>query len=274
MLLAPQSHSAPSTCPQWTDRESLNLARSLFAYALDSEYLEKNPIISGLIPRKKSNNRKQRSPFSSKDLEQIFNPEISLRWCGDKPSRFYIPLLALFTGSRLEEMANLYCEDVFQNQGLWCIEHNINNGRKLKNKNAVRTIPLHPFIVDEIKFPQYVDSVKAGPHRTVFPELTKAHNKYSHHFGKAFSRYLRNKAGIKDRKKTFHSFQHNVTDHLYKTLVQGTLVEELTGRAGKTEGSVRYFQGYNAKILYEECILKLDYGIDLSHLKNSKFVIK
>ena len=53
-----------------------------------------------------------------------------------------------------------------------------------------------------------------------------------------------------------------------------SLIEELTGRAGKTETRNRYSKGYRAEILYEECIVKLDYGIDLSHLKKSQFVIK
>jgi len=57
-------------------------------------------------------------------------------------------------------------------------------------------------------------------------------------------------------------------------MVMETVIEELRGGAGKTEGSSRYFKGYYAETLYEECILKLNYGIDLSHLKKSRFVIK
>jgi len=49
-----------------------------------------------------------------------------------------------------------------------------------------------------------------------------------------------------------------------------SLIEELTGRAGKTETRNRYSKGYRAKELYEEAILKLsaalDYEVDLSGL--------
>ena len=38
--------------------------------------------------------------------------------------------------------------------------------------------------------------------------------------------------------------------------------------AGKTETRNRYTKGYGAKELYEECILKLDYEVDLSGLNN------
>jgi len=52
------------------------------------------------------------------------------------------------------------------------------------------------------------------------------------------------------------------------------MIEELTGRAGKTETRKRYAKGYRVKTLYEETVLKLDYKIDLSHLKKSKYVVK
>lgn len=84
-----------------TRREYMNLARSLFQYALDSEYVGKNPVISGLIPPKKENIREQRLPFDTLYLELIFDAETYLAWSGGQSSRFYFPLLALFTGSRL-----------------------------------------------------------------------------------------------------------------------------------------------------------------------------
>jgi hypothetical protein len=53
-----------------------------------------------------------------KDLARIFNQELFLKWSKDYPSRFWLPLLALYTGCRLEEMASLYCDDVFGHEGL------------------------------------------------------------------------------------------------------------------------------------------------------------
>ena len=67
---------------------------------------------------------------------------------------------------------------------------------------------------------------------------------------------------------------HLVTDHLYKTMVMESMIEELTGRAGKTETSTRYAKGYRVQTLYEEAVLKLDYGVDLSGLKESELIPK
>ena len=126
-----------------------------------------------------------------------------------------------------------------------------------------------------MKFIEYVNKVKAEGHQRVFPELTMANFKYSHHFSKWFGNYLRNKVEIKDRSKTFHSFRHTFTDHLYShQLVLDSMVEEITGRAGTNETRTRYTQGYNVQKFYDECIRKLDYklAIDWKRLSNGIFL--
>ena len=245
-----------------TQREYLIFVRSVLDYAEDSQYISKNPMIKRLIPAKKKNVKKRRVPFTKKDLERIFDKDTFMDWVGDKPSRFYIPIMALYTGCRLEEMANLYTVDVLEIKGLPCIDMNFNNGRRLKNKNAVRSIPLHEVLVKDLKFIDYVDKVRAEGHQRVFPELTKANFKYGHHFSKWFGNYLRQKVKITDRSKTFHSFRHTFTDHLYSEhLVMESLVEEITGRAGKTQTRLTYTQGYNVEKFYDECIAKIDYKL-------------
>lgn len=258
-----------------TRRDYLNFIKSVFTFAKENEYITKNPVISGLIPDKKKQTRHQRSKFDDpKDLMKIFNPDTYLKWSDKEPSRFWLPLLALYTGCRVEETASLYCEHVKKVEGLWCIEINDDYDRKVKNDNAIRTIPLHPILVEEFKFPKYVKRMKAQGNVRIFPELKMGNHKYSHSFSKKFGRYLRNKAKINDPKKVFHSFRHTVSDHLYKELVPESLIEELTGRAGKTETTKRYTKGYRVKTLNEEGILKLRYKVDLSQLKESNHVIK
>lgn len=246
-----------------TRREYLNFAKSVFAHAVENQYIDANPVISGIIPQKKKHARRQRDAFSVVDLRNIFDPETYLNWSKGKPERFYVPLLLLYTGCRLEEVASLYCVDLFEKGGLWCIDIIDERDRKIKNEIAVRSIPLHPVLVQEFRFPDYVLSLKD---ERIFPTLKTANFKYGHEFSKRFGYYLRKKVGITSPKKTLHCFRHNVTDQLYKDLVMESLIEELPGRAGKTETRQRYAKGYRAKTLYEECILKLDYEIDLSGL--------
>ncbi len=77
---------------------------------------------------------------------------------------------------------------------------------------------------------------------------------------------------LSDPKKILHSFRHLVTDHLYKAMVMESMIEALTGRAGKTETRKRYAKGYRVQTLYEECILKLDYKVDLGGLRVGSWI--
>ena len=142
-----------------TRRDYLNLARSIFAYAVDAEYTEKNPVIKGLIPPKKTNTRELRLPFDDPgDLEKIFHPGVYLNATQDKPSKFWVPILALYTGCRREEICQLYKEDVQEIEGIWSLNikgltsaalaDGEDDDQMLKTKSTSRVIPLHPFIVD------------------------------------------------------------------------------------------------------------------------------
>jgi hypothetical protein len=49
-------------------------------------------------------------------------------------------------------------------------------------------------------------------------------------------------------------------------------INELCGWSQKGTGEKSYAKRYQVEQLYEKAVLKLDFGIDLSHLKGSKFV--
>lgn len=270
-----------------TIREYLNLARSLFGFAKDNDFIDENPVLSGMIPSKKKSSRKLRYPFEDPiDLAQIFSESLFLNWSKGKPERFWVPIMALYTGCRLEEMCQLHADDVRQVEGIWCIDvkgltgadaEGEEDGQMLKNESAPRLIPLHPFLVDTLKLPSYANGIVVEGCELLFPNLYKGEStnyKYSHALSKAFGIYLRNKVGINDTKKTFHSLRHSVADHVYNKTQNESIVEELEGRAGKTETRRTYTQGLRVPVLYEEAILKLDFKVDLSHLKASKWVPK
>lgn len=159
-------------------------------------------------------------------------------------------------------------------ESLWCIEVHYKYDRKVKGKHSYRSVSLHSMLVDQLRFPQYVEKIKAQGHERVFHDLDIENYKFGSSFTEIFGHYLRKKVGITDSKKTFHSLRHNVSDHLYQKLVLDSLIEELHGRAGKTETRKRYTKGYRVHTLYKECIEKLEYKVDLSHLRNSKYVQK
>lgn len=49
----------------------------------------------------------ERSPFMKADLEKLFAPEQYLKYTRNNPAHFWVPLIALFTGARIEEICQL-----------------------------------------------------------------------------------------------------------------------------------------------------------------------
>ena len=257
-----------------TIRDYMTLLRALFLYAEECGYIGKNPVLKGMIPPKKKNQRKQQDPFTAEELKKLFNPDI-YPLDGD-PHEFWLMLLGLYTGARVEELCKLMTTDLENIDGLWVLKIDYTVKGKLKNEHSIRFIPLHPVLVNDLRFPEYVKGMEEKGYERIFPELklNLRTEKHYNHLDRWF-RDHRKKAGIiaPQRKKTFHSLRHSQEDCLYKKLVPETVIEEIAGRAGKTETTRRYAKGHLVKTIYEEAILKLDFDLDLSHLKNSKYVI-
>lgn len=77
--------------------------------------------------------------------------------------------MALYTGARRNEIAQLHLSDFQQYEGVWCI--NINDDtedKQIKNLASHRLVPLHPFLVEDLGIIQrvkYLQSQKemSGP---------------------------------------------------------------------------------------------------------------
>ena len=250
----------------------LTAASALFDYAVRNQFMSHNPAKGLKLPRT-ARPDKQRDTFNHDDLHKIFH---SKRYMDDThfhPYCFWLPVLGLYTGCRIEELCQLHTGDVKRIDGLWVLDINDNgNDKRLKNAHSKRVVPLHPVLVDDLGFPAFAQTLHEKGMVRVFMELTKIQHCYSHAASKWFGRY-RNQIGLNGAgKKTYHSFRHTFTDHLKQKQISPYLIDELTGHAIEGETMGRYGKRFPAKTLYEHGILHINYGIDLSHLRNSKYV--
>ncbi len=75
--------------------------------------------------------------------------------------------------------------------------------------------------------------------------------------------------------KDFHSFRKTLTTHLQRKDVPFYKLNQVVGHSkGKDVTQAVYTEKYTPKELFDDVISKIDFGIDLSPLKNSKFVPK
>jgi hypothetical protein len=89
-----------------TLRSYIQMAESVFSFGVRNGYMDKNPA-EGLKPPKKKQTREQRQAFDEEDLQKLFHSDLYLKDKHTKPYQFWLPVLGLYTGCRLEELAQL-----------------------------------------------------------------------------------------------------------------------------------------------------------------------
>lgn len=253
----------------------LGFASQFFNYAKRNHYVDENPFEGLQVSTKKAKRPdEQRDIFTQEELKKIFcESEEYLKDLHKEAHYFWVPLLGLYTGCRLEEICQLYVEDVIQENGIWCLKIDQDKPDKSVKTSEKRKVPLHPFLVEDLKFVDYVKSLKDQKGR-VFPKLKRIRDRYSHAISsKWFKRFLK-RCGIEapTGRKVFHSFRHTFITNLKEKDVPEQYIAEIVGHSISGETSGRYGKRYSVEKLYNKAILKVDYGIDLKHLKKSKYV--
>lgn len=123
-----------------------NMVRSLLNW-LELEYgiIAKPLNAAFVIPKAQGKARSSRRPFTTEELQRLFNPRPYLAATEQSPAYFWTPLIALFTGMRIEEIAQLLVTDIRQDDGVWCIDVNeAGDGKHVKTEAGVRLVPLPP----------------------------------------------------------------------------------------------------------------------------------
>ena len=203
---------------------------TIFTYAIQEGYCDRNPL-AGLKVRQKVKASAQRSRFTDDDLGRLFAALKTEKQVDVKPHRQWLPLLGLYTGARLNELCQLYLDDVICVDGIDCIHIQASRpDQKLKNLTSERVIPIHSQLKTQ-GFLEYVEQQRDLGAQRLFPELSlhKRHG-YSHTPSRWFAG-VRDRIGLKggEQKKDFHSFRHTVADHLKQLDVAESLIAGVLG---------------------------------------------
>jgi integrase len=236
-----------------------------------------DPVSGMRLPEARSN----RQPWEPEELSALFASPIYLK--GERPTggkgeaAFWLPLLGIFSGARLNELAPMCVEDVKTDAAsgvrFVTVIEDEEDGRSVKTDRSVRAIPIHSELI-RIGFLELVEQVRksGGQSARLFPKLIPGpKGGFGEAFSKWFGRYKR-KLGITNPSSVFHSFRHGFKDALRAASVNEDINDALTGHSGGNAVA----RGYGWKDMgrrfgfqtLSEAVEKVRYpGLDLSAIR-------
>jgi integrase len=244
----------------------LSRLRTLIGWAYQNDLAPTN-VAEGISVKVADSGKTQRLPFSLPELQAIFASAVYAN--GDRPkggrleAAYWLPLLGLFTGARLEEIGQLRVSDVQRKDypdqdgkmlSGWFLSiaagtDELGQANRIKNAASERLVPLHPEL-ERLGFIAYVEKL-ADQKGRVFPDLKP--NIYGRHtakWGEWFGRYLRTVCGVADKRKVFHSFRHTFKDYTRRARIAEGVQRQLMGHAGRDVAD-DYGSGYDLLSLVE-----------------------
>lgn len=236
----------------------LNHLRSLFRFAVENDIIGADPASTVKAPPAKRA-KDARIPFDDTALSAVFSSAIYTQ--GERPNRgageasYWLPLLALYTGARLNELGQLRPQDVAEESYRGAddtpqtalvvrIVEDERDGLTLKNASSNRRIPLHQTLI-ALGFVHFVEAAQRNNQTRLFPDLKP--DRYGHATGnwsKWFGYHLREVCRVDDRRITFHSLRHTFKHHgricgLDKA-VNDALTGHESGDVSDTYGGLEY----------------------------------
>jgi integrase len=249
----------------------MTILSSLLIFAQKKNLGVKLNYAEGLQVKLEGKESEQQAEYSRTDIENMFRELAKVRR-PVQPERFWIPLLALYSGARMNELCQLHVDDVIEKDGVHCISITASTDDKAtKNRQSERTVPIHPALV-KLGFLKHVDAMRKGKHERLWSNLEFKRGNYKEDFGKWFNRTLQNKFIAEGEKKSFHSLRHSFINYFVQRIekvplhILKSLVGHLDDGKGKDITLSRYGKELEPKVLLKT-LKMLDYGVDFGLLE-------
>ena len=262
----------------------INRFGAVMHWAIDEGYIDRNPL-KGLKLPDPVKRRDKRKPFSVEQLRRIFAAPI-FTGCQDdergyaiagpvcpRRSRFWVPLIGLYSGLRMNEICQLEVGDILRIDGVTCFKvaegwDEAGQQKRVKTAASERLVPVHHELI-RFGFLAFVEGQRLRGDASLFPELPLGHLGYrSTAFSKWFSRFLAS-AEAAAPLTCFHSFRHNFRDGLREAKVDRERSLILGGWTTDGKSSAvadNYGNGYPVRVLAEALNSVRFPMLDLDHL--------
>lgn len=247
-----------------TARDRFTWVKSLLKYAYrELEAIDRNPW-EGLEIEAATESK--RRPWTDAELKKFFGQPLFTQYELPKASKgggaaaYWIPLLGLFHGARVGELAQLLAKDIGVEDGVAVMRITDEaDGQRVKTEAGKRTVPLHSELV-RLGFLEYAKAVQDSGETQLWPALPLREGKPGGFFSAWFGDTKR-ALGF-GRHPDFHCFRHTVRTQLMEAEVAEPIIDRLIGHEVKgSEGAKRYS---HPKAILKRAIDRVTYaGLEL-----------
>jgi integrase len=238
-------------------RNYIHKASGFFEWCLQMELTDINPF-KGFKFKETKKASEHKEHYTNQELKRLFSTDIHTLGKHKCPYQYWLPILASLTGTRLNELCQLYVSDIQFIDCCWVMNiSDSHDDQKLKNTSSKRTIPLHSHLIS-LGFIEYVKSLDSN---RIFPELKLTRDGYGSSVSKWFGRF-KSKIGFK-KGHDFHSFRHTFTNELKQQSVSQVIVASIIGHSQGGITFDRYGKDLDIPILKNAIEM-----LNISHLKS------
>ncbi|PWK89861.1 site-specific integrase [Fulvimonas soli] len=228
-----------------TREKHLDRLRAFFNWAIEREDIKRNPAASLHFLSREQEETRDRRAFTPEELAIIFDPDRRAEHC-TTPAQWWCPLVALFTGARVAEVALLRVSDLVQVDGAYGFQFHW----KVKNANSRRFVPLHIELL-RVGITEYRRLVEQalGPEAPLFPSLSADPVDA---LGDWFNRtYLRKVCGLTDPKLVYYCFRHTFATLADRAGIIDARIAEITGHSAR--GSILRWHYIDPGTVRQKC---------------------
>lgn len=181
----------------------------------------------------------KRKPVSPHQMHALFSGELFQTYSlptarnAGRDAAYWLPIMGVYTGARITELAQLLTGDVYEEAGLWIIDFRVTypKWQRLKNRASWRRIPVQAELI-RLGLLDYREAMHKAGHERLFPlakvsEVNNAGGAFSSWFSK-----LKTAAGW-GNETTYHSFRHGVETTLKRAKEPKSHIDRYTGHSGK-----------------------------------------
>lgn len=248
-----------------TANEYIKRAKSVVDYANKAKMLSAANVYEGELFKTDVAAENERSPYDSDDITRLIDALCTQPlWSHKppKPERFWIILIALFHGFRLDNIVKLTKQDIVQtDKGTWVFRL-----RTGKTKSTVRPVA----ICDTLQLLGFLKWVESLKREKLFQDSSASfsqwYNRYEQRGAKWFEGFEPRHV-TKDPKKCLYSLRHSFAGNVFDVTDDYKITADMMGHSTGHSVTSRYTKATKAETLKEVTEKMRMENIDLDRLE-------